>query len=146
LDELKPFNFAKMKKIKTAFLIIMVLGISVSAQCQKSTPQPRIKSILVTEEKADMVKKQYKDSETYYDANGNVTESIEYKQGKVDKHFKYAYDSNNNKIREEEFDPSGKLKEYSEYKYNINGLRTEKNVYDASKKLKSKKTYVYTTY
>ena len=92
-----------------------------------------------------LVKKQFKESETYYDARGNVTESITYKQGKTDKHFKYQYDTENNKIKEEEFDPSGRLKESSEYKYS-NGLRTEKTVYDSNKKMKSKKTYVYTTY
>jgi antitoxin component YwqK of YwqJK toxin-antitoxin module len=92
-----------------------------------------------------IVKKQYKDSETYYDSRGNVIESITYKQGKIDKRFKYEYDTDNNKIKEEEFDPSGKIKESSDYKY-VNGLRTEKNVYDSNKKLKSRKTYTYTTF
>ena len=92
-----------------------------------------------------LVKKQYKESETYYDLRGNVLESITYKQGKVDKHFKYQYDTENNKIREDEFDTSGRIKESSEYKYE-NGLRTEKTVYDPNKKVKSKKIYVYTKY
>jgi antitoxin component YwqK of YwqJK toxin-antitoxin module len=102
--------------------------------------------MVVSEEKFDMlVNKQYKESETYYDIKGNITENITYKQGKVNKHFKYEYDSDNNKIKEQEFDTSGRLKESSEYKYE-NGLRTEKTVYDPNKKIKSKKTYVYTTY
>jgi antitoxin component YwqK of YwqJK toxin-antitoxin module len=110
------------------------------------TPGSKVKSIVVTEEKYDMlVKKQFKESETYYDSKGNITESIEYKQGKVDKHFKYEYDAENNKIKEEEYDTSGRLKEISEYKY-VNGLRTEKTVYDSNKKMKSKKTYTYTSY
>jgi antitoxin component YwqK of YwqJK toxin-antitoxin module len=92
-----------------------------------------------------LVKKQYKESETYYDAKGNIIESITYKQGKVDKHFKYQYDQDNNKIKEEEFDATGRLKESSEYKYE-GGLRTEKTVYDPNKKVKSKKLYVYTRY
>jgi hypothetical protein len=92
-----------------------------------------------------MVKKQFKDSETYYDSRGNVTESISYKLGKVDKHFKYEYDAENNKIKEEEFESSGRLKESSEYKYS-NGLRTEKTVFDPNKKMKSKKVYTYTSY
>ena len=92
-----------------------------------------------------IVKKQYKESETYYDTRGNVLESITYKLGKVDKHFKYQYDAENNKIKEEEYDTSGRLKESSDYKY-ANGLRTEKTVYDSNKKQKSKKTYVYTTF
>ena len=92
-----------------------------------------------------LIKKQYKYSETYYDSHGNILESITYKQGKVDKHFKYQYDSDNNKTKEEEFDSSGRLIEFSEYKYE-NGLRSEKTVYDSNKKMKSKKTYLYTTY
>ena len=114
--------------------------------CQKSASEAKIKSQIVTEEKYDMlVKKQLKESETYYDIRGNVIESITYKQGKLDKHFKYQYDSEDNKIKEEEFDATGRIKESSEYKYS-NGVRTEKSVFDPNKKLKSKKTYTYTTY
>jgi|WetSurMetagenome_2_1015567.scaffolds.fasta_scaffold627822_2 hypothetical protein len=136
-----------MKTIKTLILIILVAGNGLTAVCQKSaTSNDKIKSVVVTEEKYDMlVKKQLKDSETYYDSKGNVTESVTYKLGKVDKHFKYEYDAENNKIKEEEYDTSGKLKESSEYKY-VNGLRTEKMVFDPNKKMKSKKTYTYTTY
>lgn len=135
-----------MKTVKAFFLIILISVITLSAECQKSGSNLKIKSQVVTEEKYDMlIKKQLKDSETYYDSHGNVLESINYKQGKVDKHFKYQYDSDNNKIKEEEFDSSGRLIEFSEYKYE-NGLRTEKAVYDPNKKMKSKKTYVYTTY
>lgn len=135
-----------MKTIKPIILIIMFLACALSAVCQKSETTNKIKSIVVSDEKYDMiVKKQYKESETYYDSRGNVVESISYKQGKIDKHFKYEYDVDNNKIKEEEFDASGKIKESSDYKF-VNGLRTEKNVYDSNKKLKSRKTYTYTTY
>ncbi len=135
-----------MKTLKAALLIILFLGGALSAECQKTGSDVKIKSLIITEEKQDMlIKKQYKESETYYDSRGNVLESITYKLGKVDKHFKYQYDSDNNKIKEEEFDTSGRIKESSEYKYN-NGLRTEKTVYDSNKKKKSIKTYAYTTY
>ena len=135
-----------MKTVIKLFLIILILSCTLSAECQKIRSDLKIKSLIVTEEKSDMIiKKQYKDSETYYDSHGNVLESITYKQGKVDNHFKYQYDADNNKIKEEEFDTTGKIKESSEYKYE-NGLRVEKTVYDANKKLKSKKTYTYTTY
>lgn len=135
-----------MKTVKPIIIIIMFLGCALSANSQKSGSIDKIKSVVVTEEKYDMiVKKQYKDSETYYDSRGNVIESITYKQGKIDKRFKYEYDAENNKIKEEEYDASGKIKESSDYKY-VNGLRTEKNVYDSNKKMKSKKTYTYTTY
>jgi hypothetical protein len=135
-----------MKTIRTTLIAILILGYAVSAACQKTGSDVKIKSLIVSEEKSDMIiKKQYKESETYYDIRGNVLESITYKLGKVDKHFKYQYDAENNKIKEEEYDTSGRLKESSEYKY-ANGLRTEKTVYDSYKKQKSKKTYVYTTY
>jgi len=135
-----------MKAIKTVLIIILILGGSLSAKCQKTGSNVKIKSLIVTEEKSDMlIKKQYKESETYYDDRGNVLESITYKLGKVDKHFKYQYDIGNNKTKEEEFDTSGRIKETSEYKYE-NGLRTEKIVYDSGRKIKSKKTYTYTSY
>lgn len=106
----------------------------------------KIKSIIVYEETFDaLVSKKLKDLETYYDERGNVIEEINYKDGKITKHFKYEFDADNNKIREEEFDPSGKTIEYSEYKIE-NGLRVEKTVYDKNKKVKSRKTYEYTTF
>jgi len=135
-----------MKTVKILFVLMLFVGIPFSGMCQKSGSNDKIKSLIVSEEKYDMlVKKQYKESETYYDLRGNVLESIIYKQGKVDKHFKYQYDTENNKIKEDEFDASGRIKESSEYKYE-NGLRTEKTVFDPNKKIKSKKIYVYTKY
>jgi hypothetical protein len=143
-----------MKTIKRnaifMILILLVLGArGVSGQqaaAQKPQEQPRLKSIVVYEEKFDkLLSRKNKESETTYDINGNILEDIQYKDGKVDKHFKYVYDSNNNKIKETEYDPSGNVKEYSEYKYDRN-LRTEKTVYEPQGKIKSKKAYIYTTY
>jgi hypothetical protein len=135
-----------MKNVKTVILISMMLGIVLNSNCQNSIKKNKLKSVTVTEEKFDvLVKKLYKESETYYDSKGNVAEEITYKQGKVKKHFKYQYDNDNNKIKEEEYDPSGRIIEYSEYKIE-NGLRIEKIVYDGNKKIKSKKLYQYTTF
>ena len=136
-----------MKIVRTALLISLVLvGGTLSGFCQKSGSGDKIKSIIVLEEKHDMlVKKQFKESETYYDSHGNVLEEINYKNGKVNKHFKYQYDSDGNKIKEEEFDPSGRIIESSEYKIE-NGLRIEKIVYDGNKKIKSRKVYQYTKF
>jgi hypothetical protein len=117
-----------MKIIKTLLPILILSGIYTSAECQKSAPKEKIKSIIVLEEKHDMlVKKQYKESETYFDIKGNVIEEITYKQGKVNKHFRYQYDQDDNKIKEEELDQSGRIIESSEYK-------------------KSRKTYQYSIY
>jgi hypothetical protein len=135
-----------MKIIKTLLLVILILSGNLSVSGQKSSPKSKIKSIVVLEEKHDvLVKKQYKESETYYNANGNILEEISYKQGKVKKHFKYQYNSDGKKIKEEEFDPSGRITESSEYKYE-NGMRVEKIVYDGNNKIKTRKIYQYTTF
>ena len=134
----------KNKKLFTLILLIM-LG-SVAAYSQKNGSKPKIKSIIVLEEKSDMlVKKQVKESETSYDAHGNITEEILYKQGKESRHFRYRYDNDDNKILEEKIDPSGDVVEYSEYKYE-NGLRIEKIVYTGDGKMKSRKVYQYSTW
>jgi hypothetical protein len=131
---------------KVFLLMILAQSVFVSAKSQIYVQGKGIKSIVVTEEKYDMlIKKQFKESETYYDQKGNILEEINYKDGKVDKHFKYQYDSESNKIKEEEFDAAGRMIEYSEYKYD-KGLRIEKIVYDSSKKMKSKKAYTYTVF
>lgn len=135
-----------MKATKYILIVLAVAGISSGLAAQKAEPERKIKSIVVTQEKYDMlVTRKYKDTEQYFDIRGNLVEDITYKQGKVSKHFKYQYDADNNKIREEEYDPAGRLIEYSEYKFE-NGLRVEKNVYDPNKKLKSRKIYQYTVY
>jgi len=125
---------------------MLAISACISLDGQQISKDKKVKSIIVYQEKYDMlVTRKYKDSEQYFDLKGNLIEDIAYKQGKVKKHFKYQYDSENNKIREEELDPSGRTTEVSEYKYE-NGLRTEKIVYDSNKKIKSKRTYQYTTY
>lgn len=143
---LRNINYTAMKSIKYLLLFTAAIWLNAELAAQNDKQERKIKSIVVYQEKHDMiVAKRYKDSEQYFDANGNLLEDIVYKQGKITKHFKYQYDSENNKIREEKYDPAGRLLEYSEYKYE-NGLRTLKTVYDANKKLKSKKIYVYSVY
>jgi hypothetical protein len=133
---------SKLTLVLTALFLFNVISVA----GQQKPVQPKVKTIIVYEEKFDkLVSKKLKESETTYDANGNILEDIQYKDGKIDKHFKYVYDANNNKIKETELDPSGNIGEYSEYKYN-NNLRTEKTVYDPQGKVKSKKQYVYTTF
>jgi hypothetical protein len=136
----------QMKATKYILLVLAIAGISTGLAAQNSGQEKKIKSIIVTQEKYDMlVTRKYKDSEQYFDNRGNLVEDITYKQGKISRHFKYQYDADNNKIREEEYDPNGRLIEYSEYRYE-NGLRVEKNVYDSNRKLKSRKIYQYTVY
>jgi hypothetical protein len=135
-----------MNTARSILLLTLIISLSASSNAQQKEPEKKIKSIVVYQEKYDMlVTRKYKDIEQYFDSRGNLVEDITYKQGKIKKHFKYQYDSENNKIKEEEYDPSGRLIESSEYKYE-NGLRTEKYVYDPNKKLKSKKSYQYTTF
>ena len=135
-----------MKTARIIILLLLTISLNARVSAQKKEPDRKIKSIIVYQEKYDMlVNRKYKDTEQYFDSRGNLIEDITYKQGKVTRHFKYQYDQDDNKIKEEEYDPSGRLIEISEYKY-ADGMRTEKYVYDANKKLKSKKTYQYTTY
>ncbi|MCX6335277.1 MAG: hypothetical protein NT092_13430 [Bacteroidia bacterium] len=138
-----------MKTIKCNMILILMAVfilsvVNVSAQQQPITP--KVKTVIVYEEKFDkLVSKKLKESETTYDVNGNIIEDIQYKEGKIDTHFKYQYDTNNNKIKETELDLSGNIVEYSEYKYEKN-LRVEKTVFDPKGKVTMKKEYVYTTY
>jgi len=135
-----------MKTARIIMFLTLMISLNATISAQKKESDRKIKSIIVYQEKYDMlVNRKYKDTEQYFDSRGNLIEDITYKQGKVTKHFKYQYDQDDNKIKEEEFDPSGRLIETSEYKF-ADGMRTEKYVYDANKKLKSKKTYQYTTY
>jgi hypothetical protein len=135
-----------MKVIKVSVILTVLLCLMVPAHSQKLEKKPKIKSLIIMEEESDvLVKKIVKDSETYYDSHGNITEDIKYKQGKLAKHFRYQYDNEDNKIKEEELDPTGKVTEYSEYKYE-NGLRIEKIVYTGNGKIKSRKVYQYTTW
>jgi hypothetical protein len=144
IQRLTTIKFRAMKIGNGFLLLILLLGFGASVNDQQTASGSKVKSITVYQEKHDMlVTRKYKDLEQYYDSRGNLLEDITYKQGKINKHFKYQYDSDNNKIREEEYNPSGKLIESSEYKFE-NGLRTEKSVYDSNKKLKSKKIYQYT--
>ena len=113
---------------------------------QSGKPAPKVKSLTVIEEKHENgAVTTNKESETKYDAKGNVIELIEYKAGKIETHFKYEYDENNNKIKETEYNKKGEVDKISEYKYK-DGLRIEKTVYDADRKLLLKKTYQYTLY
>lgn len=134
-------------KLRNSILVIIALfGLSTGLSAQNIESGKKIKSIVVVQEKYDLlVTRKYKDTEQFFDERGNLIEDITYKAGKISKHFRYQYDLQNNKTREEEYDPAGRLIEYSEYKYE-NGLRIEKNVYDSAKKLKSRKIYQYTTY
>jgi hypothetical protein len=127
-------------------LLIILLAGSIKVFGQQNNAQNKIKTVVVYDEKFDkLISKKYKESETSYDSKGNITEDIQYTEGKIDKHFVYQYDSENNKIKETEFDTNGRVIKISEYKIE-KGLRTEKTVYDANMKIKSKKTYIYTSY
>ncbi len=119
---------------------------SISMKAQQAGLDNKIKSIIVYQEKYEpLTKKKYKELEQSFDTRGNLLEEITYKQGKISKHFRYEYDENNNKIKEQKIDPSGKVVETSEYKY-ASGLRVEKIIYGPDNKPKSKKTYQYALY
>jgi hypothetical protein len=135
-----------MRGVKILLIILLLAENCFSVYSQESEKKKRIQSLIVLEERGDMlIKKPLKESETYYDLKGNILEEIQYKKGKVNKHFKYGYNEDGDKILEEEYDTSGRLKEYSEYRYD-KGLRVEKIVFDPNKKIKLRKIYQYTPY
>jgi hypothetical protein len=129
----------------TLILIILAWPLLIFGQ-EKKAAANKLKSVTVYEQKYEKGPgKSLIESLIRYDQSGNITEEIEYKLGKVDKHLTYEYDADNNKIRETEFDPAGKKIKVTEYKYS-NNLRTEKIVYDGNKQILSKKTYKYELY
>jgi hypothetical protein len=132
--------------MKKFLMLLLIAGLPAVVFCQANKQQAaKVKKVTVTDHVYEKgVDKSFKDSETWYDAKGNVMEVIEYKDGKVTKHETYEYDAAGNKIKESVFDEAtGKLAKTVEYKYNNSNLKTEKAVYDASHKLKSKKVYQY---
>ena len=132
---------------KIAFiLMIMALPSLVSGQ-DKKAKKHNLKSTTVYEQKYEKGNggKTLKESETRYDDAGNIIEEISYQLGKVDKHFLYEYDKDNNKIRETELDASGKKIKVTEYKYS-DGLRMERTVYNGNNQVLSKKTYKCETF
>jgi len=135
----------KSKTMRVFFALTIIL-FAFSAEVYPQA-KPRVKSMTVTEEKHEKGnKKMMKDSEKKYDANGNLLEEINYKNGEFDSHSVYEYDSNNNKTRETELDKSGNAISVTVTRYDENGLKAEKSVYDGKGTLKSKKTYRYTLY
>ncbi len=143
---LTNFNPRPMKTIKLLIPVIVLLCLSFPLNAQQTGLDNKIKSITVYQEKYEpLTNRKYKELEQSFDIRGNLLEEITYKQGKISKHFKYEYDENNNKIREQKIDPNGRIVETSEYKY-ASGLRVEKIIYGSDNKLKSKKTYQYALY
>lgn len=135
-----------MKTNKNFLPVVLLLCINLSLNAQNEVLENKIKSITVYQEKYEtLVTRKYKELEQSFDNRGNLLEEISYKQGKISKHFRYEYDENNNKIREEKIDPAGRIVESSEYKY-ASGLRIEKIIYGPDKKPKSKRTYQYALY
>lgn len=137
-----------IRKNEMALLCLALLLVSGTSNIysQEKTKDQNVKHVTVTEEKHDgKLVTTNTESETSYDVNGNIIEQILYKGGEVDTHFKYEYDSNNNKIKEIEYTKKGAVDKISEYKIQ-NGQRVEKTVYDSKKNLLLKKTYKYLYY
>jgi hypothetical protein len=135
-----------MKTSRLVILLVFVSLICAPSFGQQITSKDKIKTVVVYEEKFNvLVSKKLKESEVTYDQKGNIIEDIQYTDGKVKTHFRYQFDNDGNKIKEEEFDAAGKVIEYSEYKIE-NGMRIEKTVYESNGKMKSRKTYQYTKF
>jgi YD repeat-containing protein len=133
---------------KTAIVLLMLAWPMLMLGQDKKAVAGKLKSITVHEQKYEkgVAGKANVESVVRYDEAGNIIEEIEYKLGRVDKHFTYKYNDANNKVEEVELDPSGRKIKVTEYKYNSANLRTEKTVYDGKNQILSKKTYKYETY
>jgi hypothetical protein len=127
-------------------LLLSAVMLPLSAQ-DKKAQKHNLKTITVYEQKSEKGKmgKSLPESQTSYDAQGNVIDEVEYSNGKVSKHVSYQYNENNDRVRETEFDNLGNKIKVTEYKYS-DGLKTEKAVYNGSGQLLSKKTYKYETF
>ena len=126
------------------YIIIVVsffLCFSTYSQKKKEVKKYRIKSVTVTETENG---KTVNDSKTFFDANGEVIEEINYnnKDGALKLQHKYKVNSAGDITEETEFDNNG-LKEKRIYKYNNLGEKTEELVYDKSDKLLKRHVYTY---
>lgn len=81
-------------------------------------------------------------TEKEYDANGNITQEVEYSaDGTVLSKIVNEYDTNGNIIKIAKYGYSGKLS--SEYEYDASGNLIESNQYDSSGKITEKQIYEY---
>lgn len=134
-----------MRYFLFSFLLSIVSIVSL-AQTTKQAKKNNVKSVVETKiDYSSGVEEKEVVSEKRFDKNGEVVELKEYKDGKIDLHEKYAYDTRGNKIKQVEYDAKGKVLKIIEYKYS-GKLRTERIIYYPNGKVKSKKVYKYEFY
>lgn len=153
------------RKFLSALLILITL-ISF-AQKKKEVKKHGIKGVVITETHGG---KTITDSKTTFDANGEVTEEVNYdKEGILKSTKKYKYNKSGDVVEELEYDEKNQLKEKRQVKYNAlgekaeelftdkdnkvikkvifsydnRGLKSEKKTYDAANNLVSTKKYTY---
>jgi YD repeat-containing protein len=128
-------------KLSHIFLAALLLFcFELSAQKKKEIKKAGIRTITTTETAGT---KTFTDSKVTYDANGNVTEEINYdKEGNLKSTKKFKYNKDGDPIEEIEYDDKGIIKEIKMVKYNASGEKTEETFLDKDKK--QFKKYVYT--
>jgi len=71
-----------MKTARVIIVLTLLISLNATLSAQKKESDRKIKSIIVYQEKYDMlVSRKYKDTEQYFDSRGNLIEDITYKQG-----------------------------------------------------------------
>ncbi len=137
------FKISTMTHAKRSSFLIIVLLISClfcQAQKKKDIRKAGIKTITTTETQGT---KSFNDSKVTYDANGNMTEEINYdKEGNLKSIKKFKYNKDGHLIEETEYDEKKDLKEVRLTKYNSLGEKTEEQYLDKDKK--QFKKYIYT--
>jgi hypothetical protein len=128
--------------MKHSILLIsaIVIAFSVSAQSKKDLKKNKVRSFKESHTTVENGKEQSYDALMQkFDADGNVTEEIDYdKDGKVKSHYTATYDKNGDKTEEQNFSEDGKLKKKKVFKYNAKGDRISEEHYDPSGKLVNK--------
>ncbi len=155
--------------MRTVLLVFMLVGFcsgDVLAQKKKEVKKHKIKAVSVYSTEGG---KEYRETYTKYDSNGNVIEDGEYKNdGSVIRKELNKYDKNNeqvehivyngpgvkkkvhstynamgDKVSEIDYDVNGNVLRKSVFTYDKRGLKVEKKVYDAKGALIYTKKYNY---
>jgi hypothetical protein len=133
-----------MKKILTIMLLTAMCLTGTYAQKKKTAARNSLKQVVVLEQKFDKPGgKPIKDTETFFDSKGNVTEEIEYDNGRIKYHVKYEYDDDEEKTKETELNAAGKVSKVTEFKNDDEGRRIKEIESDGSGKVVKTIEYKY---
>lgn len=123
-------------------IICAMLMVSFSGYCAKTVNGKKIKE--VKEYKIDGGKK-ILDRTAKYDAAGNKTEEIDYKNGAKKSRTVFTYNNDGKCIEEKHYDENNKLEKTVKIEYNESGKKKSEKSFLPNGKLKSEHTFEYVT-